>query len=44
VLPTDPSLGGYALVVPATVLVSILAALAPARAAASVDPVEAIAS
>lgn len=44
VLPADPTLGGYGIVIPATVCVSVIAALLPARSAASLDPVEAIAS
>jgi len=42
VLPIAPDQGGYLLVVTLTVLGAVLAAVLPARAAASVEPLEAI--
>ena len=42
VLPIAPDQGGYLLVITLTVLGAVLAAVLPARAAASIDPLEAI--
>jgi lipoprotein-releasing system permease protein len=42
VLPIAPDQGGYLLVITLTVLGAVLAAVLPARAAASVEPLEAI--
>jgi lipoprotein-releasing system permease protein len=41
-LPIAPSEGGYGLVISLTIIAAALAAVLPARAAASVDPVDAI--